>query len=72
MKGTICGRSYEHQYAFLEKCQALRFLMLESKLFHSTIVEGKKEFLKLSCVTLKREILFLRLVIYDCLVVGIN
>ena len=46
MKGTTCGRSYENQYTFLKNIRPSEFLVLESKLFHSIIVEGKKEFLK--------------------------
>ena len=75
MKGTICERSYESQYAFLEDPQTLtlsEFLILGSKLFHPIIVEGKTEFLKSSCLTLKRGTLFLCLVIYVGLAVDIN
>ena len=46
-------------------------VILESK-FHSIIVEGENEFFKQSYLTLKRGTLFLFLVIYACLAVGIN
>ena len=70
MKGTLCGRSYEIQYMFLENRQTFRISLLESKLFHSIKVEGKKEFLKQSRLTLKRGILFLCLVIDASLAFG--
>ena len=57
---------------FLKSTSLSEFLILESKLFHSIVVQGKKEYLKLSFLTLKRGILFLCLVIYGCLVVFTN
>ena len=59
MRGTICGRSYEIKYAFLEKCQTLRISYTGIQVVPFNIVEGKKEFLKKSCVTFKRGILFI-------------
>ena len=57
---------------FLKSARLSEFLILESKLFHSIIVEGKKDLLKQSCLTLKRGILFICLVIYARLAVGVN
>ena len=63
LKANIC---------FLKIARLSEFLILESKLFHSVIVEGKKEFLKYSCLTLERGMLFLCHVIHASLAVGIN
>ena len=63
MKANIC---------LLKIASLSEFLILESKLFYSIIAERKKEFLKYSCLTLKRGILFSCLVIYAGLAVGIN
>ena len=43
----------------------LEFLRLGSKLFHSIIADGKKEFLKKLCFVLIRRILLSVLVAYD-------
>ena len=52
IKNRIWGRSYEIKYFFLKTEILLEFLRLGSKLFHSIIAEGKKEFLKLCFVML--------------------
>ena len=46
----------------LKILKLLEFLMLWSSLFHSVIVEGKKEFLKNVCLVLKRGVLCIFLV----------
>ena len=69
LNNTIRERSCESQYAFLEKRQALKICYIGIKVFHSNTAEGKK---KLSSLTLNRGTLFLCLVIYACLAVGIN
>ena len=56
----------------LKSSKLSEFVTLGSKLFLCIIVEGKKEILKQSCLTLKRGILFLCLVTYACLAVGIS
>ena len=48
----------------------LEFLVFKSKLFHSMTVEGKKEFIKKLCLSLKRVILSLVLVLYPLLTLG--
>ena len=50
--------------------KALEFLVFKSKLFHSMTVEGKKEFIKKLCLSLKRVILSLVLVLYPLLTLG--
>ena len=48
----------------------LEFLRLGSKLFHSIIADGKKEFLKKFCFVLIRGILLSVLVAYDVHLTG--
>ena len=50
----------------------LEFLRLGSKLFHSIIADGKKEFLKKSCFALIRGILPTVLVAYGVLLAGMR
>ena len=57
---------------FWKSAKLSEFLILESNLFYPISVEEKKEFLKYSCLTLKRGTLLLCLVVYACLTVGIN
>ena len=57
---------------FLKSARLSKIFILEPKLFHSIIAEGKKEILNKSCLTLKRGILFLCLAISACLAIGIN
>ena len=57
---------------FLEIGRLSEVLTLESKLFHSITVEGRKEILKQSCLTLNKRIIFLRLAKCASLAVGIN
>ena len=47
------------------------FLIFQSNLFHSIIVEGKKVFLKMSCFTFIAGILLHCLVLFDTLYMGI-
>ena len=47
---------------FLKILKLLEFFMLWSSLFHSVIVDGKKEFLKKVCLVLRRGILWIFLV----------
>ena len=42
---------------FLKILKLLEFLILRSNLFHSIIVDGKKEFLEKVCLVLKKGIL---------------
>ena len=55
---------------FLKVSIFSEFLMLQYNLFHSTIVEGKKVFLKKPCFTFITVILLNFLVLYDILCVG--
>ena len=55
---------------FLKSARLSGFLIMEPKLLHSSKVEGMKEILKYSCLTLNKAILFLCLVIYACLAAG--
>ena len=50
--------------------KVLEFLVFKSKLFHSMTVEGKKEFIKKLCLSLKRVTLSLVLVLYPLLTLG--
>ena len=54
----------------LKAGKVLEFLVFKSKLFHSMTVEGKKEFIKKLCLSLKRVILSLVLVLYPLLTLG--
>ena len=56
---------------FLKVSILPKFLIFQSNLFHSIIVEGKKVFLKKSCFTLIAGILFHCLILHDILCVGI-
>ena len=55
---------------FLKAEKVLEFLIFKSKLFHSMTVDGKKEFIKKICLSLKRGILQLILVLYAWLTLG--
>ena len=72
MKGTICGRSYESQYTFLENRYTLRISYIGILVVPFNYNWREERIFKIVMLTLKREILFLFLVIYTCLALGIN
>ena len=57
---------------FLETAKLFEFRKVESKMFHSVIVEGRKEFLKKLCLILKQGMLSTFLVAYECVFSGIS
>ena len=68
IKKRIKGKSYEIKYFFFLKTEILlEFLKIGSKLFHSIIADGEKEFLKKVYFVLIRGMLSTALVAYDVL-----
>ena len=57
---------------FLKSAKLFEFLSVRSELFHSMIVEGKKEFLKKLCLILKQGMLSTFLVAYAWVFSGIS
>ena len=72
IKKRIWGRSYEIKYFSLKTEIFLEFLILGSKLFHSIIAVGKKEFSKKLCFVLRRGTLPLVLVAYGMILIGMR
>ena len=73
IKKRIWGRLYEIKYFFLKDWNTLRVSKrLGSKLFHSIIADGKKEFLKKLCFVLIRGILPSFLVAYGVHLTGMR
>ena len=67
------GEGYMKLSIFSLKTEILlEFLRLGSKLFHSIIADGKKEFLKKLCFVLIRGILLSVLVAYDIHLIGMR
>ena len=62
LKRLLADGLINFRILFLKILKLLEFLMLWSSLFHSIIVDGKKEFFKKVCLVLKKGILCIFLV----------
>ena len=62
LKRLLADSLINFRILFLKILKLLEFLMLQSSLFHSIIVHGKKEFFKKVCLVLKKGILCIYLV----------
>ena len=67
VKNSVLRWPYKFLNAFLKILRLSDFRIFLSILFHSITVEGKKEFLRKSCVTLKDGTFSTYLVKYDLL-----
>ena len=65
IKNITWGRSNEFRILFLKSTKLFEFGRVGSKLFHSMLVEGKKEFLKKLCLISKQGMLSTFRVAYD-------
>ena len=63
LKRLLADGLINFRILFLKILKLLEFLMLWSSLFHSIIVDGKKQFFKKVCLVLKKGILYIFLVI---------